>query len=602
MLKSFRESLVLLKKALLPLISFEIIFTFLSLLFIVPVVGFSFNFAIKLAGLNYLTSYNTVKFFKFPTTWIVFIFLLIILVLYMLVEISAVIHCFANISQNKKVTCTKMLSVGFSTLKKVFRRKNFLILFYVLLCIPFTQLIFISSTFSYVGIPNFLSYYINQKWSVFLAYLALAILSLILSGRLIYTAFGFVLMRYDFREARKESLALSRKERFKNASLLFLWNILIYISVLVFIIIVFVLPVSIIQKTVSGGYASKIILLSIKMLFQAILLIFTLFSVPINYSFITVRYLKKRRQYELDKICETNDHEKVPFKRRKLKYAGFCIITVIVIINGVFFKTGGFTSVNFSLFSTPKISAHRGYSSIAPENTFYAFEAAIECGADYIELDVQETKDSEIIVMHDSNLLRTAGTDADIWDVNYSEIKDIDIGSWFGEEFSDARIMTLEEVIKSVSDRIKLNIEIKPTGNENLIVEKTASLISEYEIDDRCYVTSFSYDIIRKIKQINPNIKTALTLSVAYGNIASMEYADAVSVNQIFVTKRLVSTCHNNGKKVFAWTADKSAEIQKLSELNVDNIITDYPEKAMKISYRVYTGNTIFSVLKFLIN
>lgn len=602
MFKYFSESISLLKKSMRNLIIFEIVFTFLSLLVIVPVMGFSVNAAIKLAGLKYLTSYNIVRFLKVPTTWFVFLFLIVFLVFYMLIEISAVIHCFANVRENKQVTCSRMMSVGFSSVKKIFKKNNFLILFYVLLFIPFTQIVFVSSTFSYIGIPDFLSYYINQKWIIFAAFAVLVAVSVILSGRSIYIIHNYVLLHQDFKKARKTSRIISKKERLKNALFLILWNILIYAAILFILVILFVLPVTVLQKTISSGYVSKVVLISLKTLFKAFILIFTLFSVPVNYSFITVRYFKKLEKNDLNKIIVKNDNERIKTKRKWITYAAFSIITAVVVVNGVFFRTGGFSSLNFSLFSTPQISAHRGYSSAAPENTEYAFQAAIDCGADYIELDVQETKDGEIVVMHDSNLKRTSGVNADIWNVNYSEISGLDIGSWFGDEFSDAKIMKLEDVIKMAGNKIKLNIEIKPTGHENLIVEKTASLISKYEFENRCCVTSFSYDIIRKIKQINPDIKTALTLSVAYGNIGSLEYADAVSVNQLFVTKRLVSTCHNNGKKVFAWTADKSAEIQKLSELNVDNIITDYPEKAMKITYSVYTGDTIFSVLRFLTN
>ena len=125
MLKYFSESFSLLKKSLRSLIIFEIVFTFLSLLFIVPVMGFSVNAAIKLAGLKYLTSYNIVKFLKVPTTWFVFLFLIVFLVFYMLVEISAVIHCFANVRENKQVSCSRMMSVGFSSVKKIFRKNNF---------------------------------------------------------------------------------------------------------------------------------------------------------------------------------------------------------------------------------------------------------------------------------------------------------------------------------------------------------------------------------------------------------------------------------------------------------------------------------------------
>ena len=457
MLKYFSESFSLLKKSLRSLIIFEIVFTFLSLLFIVPVMGFSVNAAIKLAGLKYLTSYNIVKFLKVPTTWFVFLFLIVFLVFYMLVEISAVIHCFANVRENKQVSCSRMMFVGFSSVKKIFRKNNFLILLYVLLFIPFTQIVFVTSIFSYIGIPDFLSYYINQKWIIFAAFSVLVAVSVILSGRCIYIIHNYVLLHQDFKKARKISRDISVNERLKNALFLILWNVIIYAAIFVVLLVLFVFPVTFLQKTISSGYVSKVVLISLKTLFKAFILIFTLFSVPVNYSFITVRYFKKLEKYNLNKIVVKNDNERIKSRRKWVNSVIFGVITAVVVVNGVFFRTGGFSSLNFSLFSTPQISAHRGYSSVAPENTEYAFQAAIDCGADYIELDVQETKDSEIVVMHDSNLKRTTGVNADIWYVNYSEISGFDAGGWFGSEFSDARIMKLEDVIKMADSYLRVS-------------------------------------------------------------------------------------------------------------------------------------------------
>ena len=126
-----------------------------------------------------------------------------------------------------------------------------------------------------------------------------------------------------------------------------------------------------------------------------------------------------------------------------------------------------------------KVYAHRGYSGRYPENTMLAFENAVKATADYIELDVHETKDGEIVVIHDDNL---------------------------------KRIPTLEEVMSYTKGKIKLNIEIKLSAYEPDLVEGVAALIEKYDYKDECYVTSMNYKALTEIKEINEEIKTAMLL------------------------------------------------------------------------------------------
>lgn len=131
------------------------------------------------------------------------------------------------------------------------------------------------------------------------------------------------------------------------------------------------------------------------------------------------------------------------------------------------------------MFSDTLTMAHRGSSYEAPENTMLAFKNAVKATADYIELDVHETKDGEIVVIHDDNLKRTTGVNKKVYNMTYDEIKDLDAGSYFGdeEEFKKCRIPTLEEVMSYTKGKIKLNIEIKLSAYEPDLVEGVAALI-----------------------------------------------------------------------------------------------------------------------------
>ena len=135
------------------------------------------------------------------------------------------------------------------------------------------------------------------------------------------------------------------------------------------------------------------------------------------------------------------------------------------------------------------MTAHRGLSAHAPENTLYAFSDAIDAGANLIELDVQQTKDGVLVVMHDSSLRRTTGDKRSIWEVDYDEIADLDAGSWFDPAYANARISTLEDVLRFVGGKVQLNIEIKPTKhNTDDLEQNVADLIAQYGYEDKCWV------------------------------------------------------------------------------------------------------------------
>lgn len=125
-----------------------------------------------------------------------------------------------------------------------------------------------------------------------------------------------------------------------------------------------------------------------------------------------------------------------------------------------------------------QITAHRGASGSAPENTLIALQKAIEAGADYAEIDVQETSDGRLVLLHDPDLKRTTGLKKNIWQTTYNELKHLDAGSWFSDEFSAERIPLLEDAIELVRGKMLLNIELKPMVTSSSLLNGLARLCS----------------------------------------------------------------------------------------------------------------------------
>lgn len=156
--------------------------------------------------------------------------------------------------------------------------------------------------------------------------------------------------------------------------------------------------------------------------------------------------------------------------------------------------------------SDPVITYHRGYSSRAPENTMASFEAALEDGCPRIELDVQMTADGVAVVTHDTSLRRCTGCNANIYDLPYAQVQQLDAGRWFHRQFTGSYIPTLEEVLALCKGKTELNIEIKPSTFTPTLEAETVRLIHAYDYGADCVVTSQSYETLCKVKELDPDI------------------------------------------------------------------------------------------------
>ena len=228
------------------------------------------------------------------------------------------------------------------------------------------------------------------------------------------------------------------------------------------------------------------------------------------------------------------------------------------------------------------------------------FEDAKDFGADWMELDVQQSRDGQIFVMQDTNFMRTAGVDRNTWEMDY-EIRTLDVGSFFDSRFAGERAPLLSEVIAFAKENgIKLNIEMKPSGREHEFEQKVAEIIETENFADQCVVTSQVYDVLEKMKLCNSRIRTVYVMSIAYGDINALTAADHFSIEASNVTEKLVSDVHNAGKEVYAWTVNTEESINRMIDLNVDNIITDDITLAKECIYLSKTSDVVAEYVKWL--
>ncbi|MGB0597964.1 MAG: glycerophosphodiester phosphodiesterase family protein [Rubripirellula sp.] len=228
------------------------------------------------------------------------------------------------------------------------------------------------------------------------------------------------------------------------------------------------------------------------------------------------------------------------------------------------------------------VMAHRGASSVAPENTMAAIRQAIADDADFVEIDVQETVDGEVVVLHDSDFMKLAGNKIKIWDATSADLAEIDIGSWFAPEFADQRVPSLAEVLDECKGKIKVNIELKYYGHDQQLEERVVRLVEERQMKDEVMAMSLKREAVKKMRKLRPDWKVGLLMSVAAGDLGKLD-ADFLAVNASFVDRGLVKHAHAVGKQVFVWTVNDAATMSIMISRGVDGLLTDEPGLARTV-------------------
>jgi len=228
------------------------------------------------------------------------------------------------------------------------------------------------------------------------------------------------------------------------------------------------------------------------------------------------------------------------------------------------------------------VIAHRGASADAPENTLAAMELAISKGADWVEIDVQETRDGEVVVIHDSDLKKIGGSGLKVFESTLAELQSVDIGSWKDPSFSDQRIPTLKQLLELCKDRINVVIELKYYGREERLEERVASIVEAAGVQDQIIIMSLSYPGIQKMKSLRPEWRIGLLASVSIGDITRLD-ADFFAVNANFASRAFIKHVHSRGKKLMVWTVNDAISMSAMMSKGVDGIITDKPQLAVSI-------------------
>lgn len=228
------------------------------------------------------------------------------------------------------------------------------------------------------------------------------------------------------------------------------------------------------------------------------------------------------------------------------------------------------------------VLAHRGASAYAPENTLAAFRKAIEQGADWLEFDVQQTQDNQLVVFHDLRVERTTNGRGALRDLTLDQVRGLDAGSWFDPVFADERVPTLEEVVALAKQAgIRIFPEVKDPRFYDGIEERMAALLRASDYEDGTIVQSFDPVSLEKLRQINPRLRLAALYSrdnPVRGDPPARAEVIGPSWELIAHDRDLVRDAHAVGRQVVVWNLDGPEAVRQMIDARVDGIITARPD------------------------
>jgi len=231
------------------------------------------------------------------------------------------------------------------------------------------------------------------------------------------------------------------------------------------------------------------------------------------------------------------------------------------------------------------IFAHRGASLEAPENSLSAFRRAGEMHSDFVELDVQESSDGVVVVVHDSDLMKVGGSPLKIWEATAEQLRAVDIGTRVGPRFAGEHIPTLAEALAACKGVTRVDIELKYYGHNQRLEERVVELVEAAGMQDQIVTMSLSRPMVEKMKRLRPEWTSGLLSAKALGDLSGVS-ADFLAVEKSMATRRFVRVAHRAGKKVYPWTIDDPSRMIRLLGLGVDGLITNRPDVAREVLAR----------------
>ncbi|KLA32623.1 MULTISPECIES: glycerophosphoryl diester phosphodiesterase membrane domain-containing protein [Bacillus] len=556
-------------------LTFQLAYKLLAAIVFVPLFGIIFNKLLYFGGYANATNDELLAFLKTPygILAIVILSLLALFLIFTEFAVLIIISYFAH--KRQKVRLRPILYKTVTYLPSLFTYCLPGFVLYAVVLLPLLSTGYKSALIPEIQIPNFITGELFKTTMGQVGYYTFFAVVAYLNLRWIFVLPIIVLEEKPFRTAARKSANLVKESFFKVLFFLVGFFISVGIVFLLFIGIYLLCLWGVYEFTNPAGTFALLAESTMSVFLTSTLYLFSFIVTPFYIMAITRLYLQKVPVEDV-LLEEGLDYSKTKadkcfFQKHRWKFIGVYIVGIITAGMVVAFIVTFITNT----YKEPIIMAHRGYISKGVENTKEAVQGAIDAKADYAEIDVLQTKDGELAVIHDLKLKRLANANVHVSDLTMDELRQLTLSQ---DGFS-GQISTLDEIIKLSKDKIKLNIEVKLHGGEKDFVNKVLKVIKDNEFEKQCVIQTLHYPLIKEFKRANPNIKVGYILYASRANLKNVK-ADFYVAEEYMLNKKLVKEARKLNKPIYVWTVNDMESLKGYYKLNVDGIITDYPEDA----------------------
>ncbi len=601
----FKETYLLIRNNFKTLVAFEAIYRIIGVLLIFPVLGGLFFLSIRLSGYRYITNALMIDYLQRPTTILILFVMLFILGVYVAFEMVVLSLLFRFSRSERNVTLRELMRIALRKLPRKVKRFHILFVLLALVFFITVNLAHVSGIASTLAIPQFITDNIFAETLFIVVSVSLSLALFIVFVENIFSMNVFTLENKPLKKAYRRVRSLLKGNRGGIIVDFIVLNVLLNLIFYAIYLLIMLLIAGFIFITRGQTVLLGALLTVLYTVYVGVALVASFILLPVNYAWMSEWYHEKTPENEMDTLPET---EAKPFKflsSRFIKPAVALGLAIALILNGTTVYAAVQRRGGLDYFNAPDIVAHRGSSLRAPENTMAAIELAIEENSDAVEFDVLLTSDNVPVLMHDTRTGRTTDDPLNrrVADMTYEEIRELDAGSWFSDEFEGEPIPTLEEALNAINGHAKAYIDLKDYSRE--MVEITVETVERLDMVDDVKILTFSSDQLKQVKELNEDIETLYLVISFYGSINALidiDHVDAYGFNKYILMEnpRYADAIRSAGKDVYVWTVNSQTNLRNIRDIGVDGIITDDPILAREVVYDKYANPRFSNLMRML--
>lgn len=521
----------------------------------------SFRLILLFSNQENLTKDNFYLIFSNPLSSLFCAIYILLVAFLTFAEFFILINFINSRRESSAFSIKTALSKSFIKLKSLVGLQIFFFIIYFISMVPLENLGLSTAITERLRIPAFITGEILKTPTGALLYFILIFAVFYINYRLIFTFPRTILKEEPLSKSIKESWRITKKKMPQILIPIGIFEIIFMALGLIFMFIV--VGFLGIFKPFFGFLLSRTIL---QTMFDAV---FFSFSVLTKISIVIV----------LLNNIEPQRLKNIENRKEKRKRSSILAVFMILLLSGSIAING--IQIYYRKIDTKILKiAHRGDIQGGVENSLEALESAKKKGADYVEMDIQLTRDNNFVVMHDYNLQRLTGRNARVRDLDLSEIQNLTI---FENGFK-SRIPTFEEYVKRAEElKIKLLVELKPSGDEpENFAEMFVKKFRKLGVERKFKIMSLDLGLVRKIEKIAPEIETGFVIPLQFGDFDNSKI-DFYVIEDFSYRHDLALKAHRMHRKIFVWTLNTRSEISKYLQEPIDGIISDELEMINEI-------------------